>query len=368
MGSTGNADVPADWRLHKDPRGFELRLPPGWAVETKDELLITAGSPSTGEFVAISPFIAPAGTDPQECLQKAPGTFPSLFPQGRIQTVRPGTRQGEAAASLSFDGNRRATLLCSLDGRAGMLYAIAAPAPTFELRRPDLVRVLDSFSFTGAGGGRSSETALSYKKFRDPKEGAFTVEVPDGWQVSGGAVRRAAVEVYPRLEVRSPDGKVRAFVGGDDLRTHAIPNRMLTFSGFPEGSEYSPGYGVTFVVRPVASGSQYAQEHASQRLGCQGYTRTGGGQRPDLARQLGSIYEQRGFIDVDLDVGEATFRCNTRPRTAMCSAGPWPPRRRAWASGRCNTSTGTGPSPSPRSWPGPSYSASSPPSGSTRSG
>ena len=124
--------------------------------------------------------------------------------------MRPGTRQGEAAASLSFDGNRRATLLCSLDGRAGMLYAIAAPAPTFELRRPDLVR---------------------------------------------------------------------------------------------------------------ASGSQYAQEHASQRLGCQGYTRTGGGQRPDLARQLGSIYEQRGFIDVDLDVGEATFRCNNSPSNGYVFGG-----------------------------------------------
>ena len=89
VGSTGNADVPADWRPHKDPRGFELRLPPGWAVETKDELLITAGSPSTGEFVAISPFIAPAGTDPQECLQKAPGTFPSLFPQGPSRPCAP---------------------------------------------------------------------------------------------------------------------------------------------------------------------------------------------------------------------------------------------------------------------------------------
>jgi hypothetical protein len=303
--------------------GFALRLPPGWRVETEDDLLITASAPDGEEFVAISPFIAPAKTAPTNCLRKAPRIFPSHFPDGRLTGLRRGARAGEAVGTLRYAGGGRASLLCSLDGRAGMLYALGAPASRFAARRPDLVRLLDSFSFTGGRTvpGKPAQIGITYRSFEDPNEGAFTVEVPAGWEVSGGAARRSSVEVHPQLEVLSPSGDVRLFVGGDDRRTYALPNPTLTATGFPEGSEYSPGYGVAFVVRRYASGREYGAEHAERSLGCERLELTGGGDRPDLAAELGAIYQENGYVTQTLEVGELEFRCDNSPRGGYIFAG-----------------------------------------------
>jgi hypothetical protein len=319
----GRVDVPEAWPTHEDELGFSLRHPPGWRVGTEDDLLITARSPDSRRVVAIAPFIAPAETTPRACLESAVGTFPALFPASRLQRVRPGSSGEEALAAVSYragGGPGRASLLCSLDGRAGMLYAIGAPAAEFAERRPELVRVLDSFSFTGATG-EPAPPQVSYETFRDPSEAAFTVEVPRGFDVSGGLVRRSSVEVWPRLEAASPDGMIVVFAGDDDLRTYAVPNPTLEATGFSEGSEYSPGYGVTFVVLPYLSGAEYALEHARRRLGCEGFEQTGGGERPDLSSRLGAVYAENGFAAQRLEVGEVEFRCRNRPRAGYLLAG-----------------------------------------------
>src|SRR5579883_1369180 len=43
----------------------------------------------------------------------------------------------------------------------------------------------------------SNDQAISYTSWRDPKEGAFTVDVPHGWKVTGGLYRFAPIDVRP---------------------------------------------------------------------------------------------------------------------------------------------------------------------------
>src|SRR5689334_16033918 len=54
-----------------------------------------------------------------------------------------------------------------------------------------------------------ASAGVRFVPWRDPKEGAFTVSVPEGWQLSGGLYRAAAIDVRPVVEIQSPDGLMR---------------------------------------------------------------------------------------------------------------------------------------------------------------
>jgi hypothetical protein len=58
----------------------------------------------------------------------------------------------------------------------------------------------------GAANSSGAES-LSFVNWNDPHEGAFSVAVPQGWQVIGGAYRLSATDVRYALAMGSPDGQ-----------------------------------------------------------------------------------------------------------------------------------------------------------------
>lgn len=207
------------WVQHDDKNGFRLSHPPGWVVETPDAKTVIARSADGSSVVLIHAFFEKATVRAQQWVQQVPAKFGAVFGRARLGRVRDRQKTAdEAIAQLEYSGrwgDGKASLLVSIHQGAGMLYAIGAPAFQYEPRKDELIRVVQSFTVTGAPGAQEGpRTAvaagpdLRYQRFTDPREGAFTVEVPAGWNTQGGTFRRTAVDVKQWLKITSPDGRI----------------------------------------------------------------------------------------------------------------------------------------------------------------
>jgi hypothetical protein len=156
---------------------------------------------------------------------------------------------------------------------------------------------------------------MVFVSFTDPKEKAFTVEVPKGWSARGGLFRFAAVDTRPALELTSPDGGIRITSGDAEIPTFTLPSQTLAFAGFTEGSWYSPGYGVRMMVQRYLPGAPFAEQYVRDRVltatDCREGTIVNRRDRTDLSRAVNELYQSQappGGV-ARLDVGEVRFEC-----------------------------------------------------------
>ena len=155
-----------------------------------------------------------------------------------------------------------------------------------------------------------------FVSFTDPKEGAFTVEVPKGWSVRGGLFRFASVDTRPAVALISPDARIRITSGDAEIPTFTLPSQTLAFAGFTEGSWYSPGYGVRMIVRRYLSGAQFAEQYVHDRVlpsaSCADGQIVDRRDRNDLSRAVNELYKAQSRTAgglIRLDVGEVRFEC-----------------------------------------------------------
>jgi hypothetical protein len=97
--------------------------------------------------------------------------------------------------------------------------------------------------------------AQGYVQFVDPREGAFSIDVPAGWNVEGGTLRRSPLATNFVLHLSSPDGSEEIKIGDPDILPYTAPGPMVP----PQGSKYPVGQGVVLIVEPYMTGTQYAQ-------------------------------------------------------------------------------------------------------------
>lgn len=161
----------------------------------------------------------------------------------------------------------------------------------------------------------SHRPGLAFEKFTDPRETAFSVEVPKGWKTQGGMFRFAPVDTRGAVETVSPENDIRLTWGDPELPSFTLPNQMLAMTGFNEGSWYSPGYGVRMMVKRYVPGVQFAEEYVrgslAKQLGCANLTITSRGARNDLTQAINAVYAQFGIYGqtVREDAGEVAFDC-----------------------------------------------------------
>src|SRR5689334_10106918 len=82
-----------------------------------------------------------------------------------------------------------------------------------------------------ADGGSAATTAasahgltdVSWTTFTDPYEAAFTIEVPRGWKVAGGVVRKIPLVPNLVLRVLSPDRRTLIALGDPDSAPYNTP-------------------------------------------------------------------------------------------------------------------------------------------------
>jgi hypothetical protein len=104
--------------------------------------------------------------------------------------------------------------------------------------------------------------AKSFKTFTDPREGAFSLEVPSGWVVTeGSGIIRPYIDAGVGFEAKSSSGQ-GFFLQEPYGYVYTTPNTVLDYAGFKEGSLYNPSGGVAkpMMVKKYTLASDFIKE------------------------------------------------------------------------------------------------------------
>jgi len=103
----------------------------------------------------------------------------------------------------------------------------------------------------------------AWVRYTDNAEGAFSMEVPLGWQVEGGMYRFGYFDVRWMMDVRSLDGKVIIRVDDADIPPYVLPG---PHSG-PAGHAAVRPNMYQMVVANYSEAQPYAELYAKKRFG-----------------------------------------------------------------------------------------------------
>ena len=172
---------------------------------------------------------------------------------------------------------------------------------------------------------------VQWSEFADPAEHAFTMQVPAGWRVQGGTIRKNPIEIPMGVTATSPDGGITIFYSDPNVPIYSVPARIMGMGGLRPGMTYNMGQGVTTVIEPYMDGATFAARWGLGRIGrdCAQARLMASRARPDSTQGLDRAYAQ---LRTSVKAGEASFACSlTASRPAAMSSPPpnWCSRR--WA-------------------------------------
>jgi len=102
---------------------------------------------------------------------------------------------------------------------------------------------------------------------RDTQEQAFSIDVPRGWKVQGGLLRKGPLDPRAEVDMTSPDGRVNMRVGDWGLPPFTVPTGQMERFGFTEGKEYAPGHPPTAtIVAHYRPGHDFADLYGQARF------------------------------------------------------------------------------------------------------
>lgn len=159
-----------------------------------------------------------------------------------------------------------------------------------------------------------SGAILMFAPWRDPKEGAFTLNVPQGWQVSGGTFRTSAIDPRHTLRASSPDGGIQILMGDSNLVPREVPNRMLGYAGMREGQVTQGAWGGPLLIARYQTGMQFAENYVRSAL-CREPQITASGILAEATHDLNEqaiAYGRSMNMPAQANVGEVRFRCGTQ--------------------------------------------------------
>jgi hypothetical protein len=313
------APAPPGWGWFRDG-GVELAHPPDWRVERDEASGRIAAAGPRGERLIVWPLFVdgpfPDPTAARVLTRMATAQAPAVT-WSPVRAVSPrglrtdGRAGGEvSAASLTWTPSAR--------GTAVQFALAAAPADRRRDAEEAFAAVLGSLRLTGrpgpeGGAGGSPAADVAFVRFQDPAEGAFALDVPRGWRVAGGLVRKAPVDVRTAVVASTPDDQVHLRLGDVDLPPFVLPTAMLRQLGFAEGASYSPGYGVTMQVLRYLPGEQFAGHYVTSRVGptCTGLQIAGARPLPQTVDAMNAIMARHGspVMTQRLHAGDVAFRC-----------------------------------------------------------
>ena len=296
-----------------------MNLLPGWGAGLAPNGAAVAASGDGSAMVVVAPLTGAGNAAPADWLrQSGSAAIGKYLKSASVAAVYP-SRMGRAAALATVEytspaGPGTAHALCVMQDGIGTLYLIAAPKTQFARLNDGMVQMLQSFSFTGvraaAGGEQAGGAAapnVRFKRATDPNEGAFSIDVPEGWKVQGGLVRKSTLDVRMYVHATSPDGQTVIRLGDADFGTFTTPNPMLQMAGFREGSVYSPGYGNNWIVSRYVPGAVFAQQYAArlaQQAQATGLQIKETRNRPDLSKSAAIVSSM-----ISSAAGETDFTC-----------------------------------------------------------
>jgi hypothetical protein len=108
----------------------------------------------------------------------------------------------------------------------------------------------------------ASASSLTWVRYTDSAEGAFSMEVPVGWQVQGGMYRFGYFDVRWMMDVRSLDGKVIIRIDDPNVPPYVLPG---PHSG-PAGHAAIKPQMYQMMVEDYQQAQPYADSYAKHRF------------------------------------------------------------------------------------------------------
>ena len=228
--------VPAGFVSYTDPTGFTLQRPQDWqvAVQSLNDIIVTSPTGTTAALIR-------ARVVKGDLVKWVAGTY--MGSEAGVQSFQ-AISSSSAGANVAralvryVDGannEKRASVVAVRAGELATVFTAVAPAAEFANNLPTLTQILDSFRFAPATTTNPTGAALRYVPWVDPFEGAWSMEVPAGWQSTGGLIRRAD-GVRAAWQLTAPGGTTLIFGGDTTVPSHFVfPTQIALGLGFREG-------------------------------------------------------------------------------------------------------------------------------------
>jgi len=295
---------------YRDPSGgFSLQTPEGWQVRTFDRGVVTVSGSSPGKFVLIMPILGRT-LDCATSLQKNLMGGWQAFPGASDLRVEPGNRGATARFLFQQRQNRAAILCVETSARTGMMYAISAPVAEFAREQPIMVGMLRSFKYGGGASPQAAEPAGALPrmtKWREPREGAWTIQIPEGWKADGGIQRNSNTDIRGGVRIWSPDGTSMIQFNDTRLDKCLVMGRSQTMRP-PLGG----GYRYCDYQTGIQTAEWYLGQFWVKELELSGIEITARQDRPDLGQPADQRLAQMGVRGFQHSYGEVRFRATRR--------------------------------------------------------
>lgn len=321
LACSGFARASTTWTTHNDPSGFSVETPEDWRVarDTAGGRIVIQGT--RGERIVIWPmFLERQQLDERGAaalLQNLAHGVDARLPWGSPESVSNVVRV--IAKTTAQNGTAMLSWSGAMGGTSVFLYCVEAPPDVYRSSAEAFVRVLRSFHIVqdssmrnpGSSPEASGAAAINFVRWNDPHEGAFSVGVPQGWQVVGGAYRLSATDVRYALVMASPDGQIRVRVGDSNIPIYTEPTQLLAAAGLHEGGYHMLGDGTKLEIRRYIQGQQYAYSYVDYvvRRQCTDLRIISNNPRPDLAAKFALLARSEGAGSAQLTGGDVVFTC-----------------------------------------------------------
>ena len=306
------------WTTHNDPAGFSVDMPSGWVVTADSTQGRIKMRGTRGEQVVIWPIFIE-----KKQLNTAGATRLVMQLARRLDNSLswvPASASGNAARVITKGATRSgATVLTWSNipsGASVALYELVAPPDVYGYSANTFARILQSFRGSPDNaprqtGGNTSSGPVTYVNWRDPQENAYTLQVPRGWQVAGGAYRLSATDIRNSATMISPDGQMRIFIGDTNIGAFTEPNQTFAYAGMREGSYQTLGDGTRLEIQRYMTGAQFARSYAQNRFAqqCSGARVESGGERRDLMSAFSQAIREDELTSAQFTAGDAVFSC-----------------------------------------------------------
>jgi hypothetical protein len=319
--------APVKWASHNDPMGFSVSVPAGWELHADRK----AGRITIETAQRQKAIIWPVFLEKQQLDERSAGVLLQQLARRvgpELSWGNPEVLRGVMRVGARGSSNGAAILRWNAlpDGTAVYLYCAMAPAALYRPSSEAFSGILKSFQIVPSASGPAPSAAgvtparapLKWTRWTDPREGAFAVSIPQGWSVSGGAIRHSTTDIRESLIMLSPDQQIRITLGDANIGVYAAPNSMYGRAGLRQGMYTSLGDGSRLQIRPFLPAAQLLREYVRGPAlrDCAGISMLGENQRPDLVAAGEKQVRGQGVPNVRVTAAGISFSCTWNGRPA----------------------------------------------------
>ena len=163
----------------------------------------------------------------------------------------------------------------------------------------------------------AAASEVSWVQYADPAEHAFTLAVPQGWEIKGGTYRFGYFDVRWMMDARSPDGKIIIRIDDVNVPPYVLPGPDTG----SEGQAYDRPKQFQMVVARYQNAESFAASYLSSRFKqvCPKLTPQAGSWRPTLPPefQANAMNQTEGSVAATCDTSDGPRFAAVYARTSL---------------------------------------------------